>query len=181
MKEIEVKAKIKNLSELLKSLKNLGILLSPPVVQIDRIFISKGATQPTRPGQCALRIREQNGTYLFTVKQTITNDLDCIEKEIEVTKKQANMLLESFPLMGFEEVHTVKKSRQKGKHGEYEICIDDVETLGQFIEVEKLTEEDNGEKIQEELFQFLETLGVKRQDRVLHGYDVLMKLKNKQL
>jgi hypothetical protein len=52
--------------------------------------------------------------------------------------------------------------------------------LGEFIEVEKMTEEVDGEKIQEELFQFLETLGVSRSDRALHGYDVLLNQKKNQ-
>jgi len=52
------------------------------------------------------------------------------------------------------------------------ICLDEVEGLGSFIEVEKTSAED-GEAIQEELFNFLESLGVKREDRVFKGYDTL--------
>jgi adenylate cyclase class IV len=51
--------------------------------------------------------------------------------------------------------------------------LDQVKGLGNFIEVEKFSTDDTF-KIQEELFRFLETLGVKRKDRVLHGYDVLV-------
>jgi adenylate cyclase class 2 len=190
MNEIEVKAYIKDKPTLLEKLNALGIQLSPPVTQYDRIFLPVGASQPTKPGESALRIREQNGTFLFTVKQTQSNDLDCIEKEVEVSDKQATMLLQSFPLIGFIEVPSVRKTRQKAKYHppssrlrgtrEYEICIDTVDGLGEFIEVEKMTEEVDGEKIQEELFQFLETLGVSRSDRALHGYDVLLNQKKNQ-
>jgi adenylate cyclase class IV len=41
------------------------------------------------------------------------------------------------------------------------------------IEVEKITEGE-GDDVQEELFTFLETLGVTREDRVINGYDTLM-------
>lgn len=177
MNEIEVKAYIKDKPTLLKKLTSLGIQLSPPVTQYDRIFLPVGSSQPTKPGESALRIREQNGMYLFTIKQTQSNDLDCIEKEVEVSDKQATMLLESFPLIGFTEVPSVRKTRQKATYLEYEICIDTVDDLGEFIEVEKMTEELDGERVQEELFQFLETLGISRTDRVLHGYDVLQKMK----
>lgn len=195
MNEIEVKAYINDKPTLLEKLNALGIQLSPPVTQYDRIFLPVGASQPTKPGESALRIREQNNTYLFTVKQTQSNDLDCIEKEVEVSDKQANMLLESFPLIGFTEVPSVRKTRQKAKYHphssrlrgtrEYEICIDTVDDLGEFIEVEKMIADPDvigasGEKIQEELFQFLETLGISRSDRALHGYDVLLNQKKNQ-
>lgn len=182
MNEIEVKAYINDKPTLLEKLTALGIQLSPPVTQYDRIFLPIGASQPTKPGESALRIREQSDTFLFTVKQTQSNDLDCIEKEVEVNDKQAHILLQSFPLIGFTEVPSVRKTRQKAKYLEYEICIDTVDDLGEFIEVEKMIADPDvigasGEKIQEELFQFLETLGVSRSDRALHGYDVLQKLK----
>ena len=174
MNEIEVKAKVSNLPSLLKKLEEIGCTLSTPISQVDRIFIPLTASIPTSPGEAALRIREQDGKYLYTVKQTKSNDLDCIEKEIEVSKEQATILLETFPLIRFREVESVKKIRRKTKYKELEICIDEVEELGTFIEVEKLSDEENGEQIQEELFVFLESLGVKREERVLHGYDILL-------
>lgn len=174
MNEIEVKAKVTNLSSLEKKLKALGCSFSSPLSQIDRIFIPLSAGIPTKPGESALRIREQDGKYFYTVKQTKSNDLDCIEKEMEVTKEQAATLLETFPLIGFKEVETVKKQRRKTQYNEYEICLDSVEELGGFIEVEKLSTEEHGERVQEELFVFLESVGVKRDDRVFHGYDILL-------
>ena len=54
-----------------------------------------------------------------------------------------------------------------------EICLDEVKDLGNFIEVEKITDEDP-DKVQEELFRFLESVGVRREDRVVNGYDILM-------
>ena len=178
MNEIEVKAKVSDLPSLLKRLEELGCILSSPLSQKDRIFIPIGASIPTKSGEAALRIREQNGKYLYTVKQTKSNDLDCIEHEMEVSKEQAVILLETFPLIGFREVEKVAKVRRKTKYNELEICIDEVEELGTFIEVEKLSTEENGEKVQEELFFFLESLGVKREERALHGYDILLHQKH---
>jgi adenylate cyclase class IV len=57
--------------------------------------------------------------------------------------------------------------------------LDEVDGLGSYIEVEKMSDED-GEKIQNELFDFLQILGVSKEDRVLKGYDTLMWLKNNQ-
>jgi adenylate cyclase class IV len=49
-----------------------------------------------------------------------------------------------------------------------------VENLGSFIEMEKLSEEGDSEKIQEELFIFFESLGIQKPDREIFGYDILM-------
>jgi adenylate cyclase class 2 len=77
-------------------------------------------------------------------------------------------------LMGYSEEVRVNKTRVKTNFKDYEICIDDVKDLGAFVEVEKIAEDGDGEKIQKELFEFLETLGVKKEDQVMHGYDTLL-------
>jgi adenylate cyclase class 2 len=66
----------------------------------------------------------------------------------------------------------VRKIRRKGKLREYEICLDQVEQLGTFVELEKLTDDDvNAEKVREELFNELESLGLSRGAEVTQGYD----------
>ena len=66
------------------------------------------------------------------------------------------------------------KTRCKGKYNDWEVCIDEVPGLGDFIEVEKLTEDGDSEAIQKSLFEFLQTLGVTEADREHFGYDVIM-------
>ncbi|MDP3762811.1 MAG: CYTH domain-containing protein, partial [bacterium] len=60
----------------------------------------------------------------------------------------------------------------------YEICLDEVDRLGSFVEVETFSDDGDPEKIQEEIFKFLLSLGVKPEDRVREGYDTLVYLKN---
>jgi adenylate cyclase class 2 len=105
------------------------------------------------------------------VKQDRKDELDCIEKEIEVS--DGNVLQEIFLMLGYSKTVEVKKKRVKTKFKDYEICLDEVDGLGSFIEVEKITSED-GEAVQTELFKFLQSLGVKLEDRVRVGYDSLM-------
>ena len=52
--------------------------------------------------------------------------------------------------------------------------------LGTFVEVEKITEDVEAEAVQNELFEFLETLGVKKEDRIVQGYDTLFYLKHQK-
>jgi adenylate cyclase, class 2 len=177
MKEIEVKAKIMDKKVLVQKLAALGCRLSEPSRQKDRIFVPNGLTVPVPNGTSVLRIREQDGKQIFTFKRPLTNQLDCIERELGIDGAEA--LAEIFGLLGFYESSRVSKQRQKGKYKDLEICVDTVEELGNYIEVEKLSEDADSEKVQRELFEFLKTLGVREEDRVHDGYDVLMyKLKH---
>ena len=70
------------------------------------------------------------------------------------------------------------KTRSITHYNKFEICVDNVQDLGDFIEVESITDEGDAGSIQEEMFSFLESLGVKREDRVFDGYDILILKKN---
>lgn len=172
MEEIEVKAKVNDLSIILEKLKNLNSTLSEPVTQKDKIFLHNSTDFPRiKSGVRVLRIRDTNGKITLTLKISEENELSCIEREIVVDNAgQAEKLLN---LLGYREVVKVNKKRQKCKLNGLKICLDEVEKLGNFVEVEKMSDEDSS-KVQEELFQFLETLGISREDRVFHGYDTLM-------
>lgn len=172
MREVEVKAKVENLVILIDKLKQLGCDFGKPIFQNDQIFLPKGSKlTDDLHGKNVLRIRKNNDKIIFTLKQPIANELDCIEKEVLLEKAQ--LMPEILELLGYYETVKVNKKRLKCKYKEYQICIDEVDDLGSFVEVEKITDED-GLKVQDELFNFLESLGVKRENRVLQGYDTLM-------
>jgi adenylate cyclase, class 2 len=174
-KEIEVKAKVENFDVLLSKLKELGCVLSEPLTQNDNILLSKELEFPDIIlGTPVLRIRESKDTK-FTLKIASGNELVCEEHEVIVSNAEnTKQLLEA---LGYHTVVKVNKTRRKCKYNDYEICLDEVEELGSFVEVEKFSEDDPS-KIQEELFQFLESLGVKKEDQVFQGYDTLMFNKN---
>jgi adenylate cyclase, class 2 len=172
MREIEVKAKLRDKIKTFEALKALGCVFSEPISQLDRIYmLPEHIGLDTHQGN-VLRIREQNEKVLFTLKRNITNELDCIEKEVIVS--DSAVLADIIDLLGYKEYVQVQKIRQKSKYHDYEICVDDVKDLGSFIEVEKFVEEDADTEEQDKLFEFLETLGVSREDRVMQGYDTLM-------
>lgn len=184
MNEIEVKARVKDLEKILQRLEALGCSFSAPIRQVDRIFIQEGRSIPSQTGDNVLRIREQairgseepsgsrrDEKYLFTIKQTRTNQLDCLEEEMPIDNP--DQMLRIFEMLGFKESLGVKKTRRKATFQDYTICLDEVESAGAYIEVEKFSDDD-GPKVQEELFKFLETLGINRSDRETDGYDVIL-------
>lgn len=177
LKEIEVKARVLDLNQFVGQLQSFGVVLGPTLHQKDRVFLPNGVTFKTvGPGTCALRIREENEKIVFTLKQRQNVELAAIEAEIEV--KDASGLLKMIELLGFYEAVEIKKKRRKTQFNEYEICLDEVENLGSFVEVQKFSTED-GETVQNELFEFLKQFGISEDSRERKGYDTLMAEFNK--
>ncbi|MBP6855513.1 MAG: class IV adenylate cyclase [Candidatus Pacebacteria bacterium] len=169
-KEIEVKIQVSDLKPIQEKLESLGCVISNPIAQHDTIFNLNGITINDHKTP-VLRIREQNGKYIFTFKQDVTNELDCIEHETEITNKDE--LVKIIERLNFVKTVEVRKTRRKTQYGEYEICLDDVDNLGLFVEAQKMSEQD-GKIVQDELIDFLVELGVPREGVVSRGYDTLV-------
>jgi adenylate cyclase class 2 len=176
MREIEIKAKVSNKQSLIDRIIQAGIQLSDPIKQHDVVYGQKDVAD-NAPGSIWLRIRTENDTKtIFTLKQAHQGGLDSIEHETEVSDPEelASIILR----LGFTLFSDLTKTRQKAKFNYIEICVDDVEGLGVFIEAEQLANEDaDGELIAKNLWNELEKFGVDRSDEVFEGYDVLMNKK----
>ena len=180
-KEIEVKARIGDADAVAQKLIGLGCKFAEPVEQLDTIFVDDnyGVFDESQLGKNVLRIRESGGKFLFTIKQPQSNEMDAIEHETIIADPVE--FRKALELMGYHEAVQVKKVRQKTSYNNWEVNLDEIEGLGSFIEVESITDESDAEKVQNELFSFLQTLGVKPEDRTNHGYDTLIykKLKSR--
>ncbi|MCC6323216.1 class IV adenylate cyclase [Candidatus Nomurabacteria bacterium] len=185
MREIEVKAKITDKETLMKKLVDLGCTFDISKYQIDKVYFPNNIkfTGGNIVGQNILRIRTETigdkTKSLFALKYSPTQALDKIEKEFEIS--DPIQMHESILMLGYYLFVEVKKNRIVGKYKDYEICIDEVEDLGSFIEVEKLVEENiDSVQIFQELYEFLEGLNVDPKQNVSQGYDILLgNLKNK--
>lgn len=179
MNEIEVKAKIPNFTDIQSKLNNLGCTFSKTLIQKDRIYLPNGIEFPDKTkGTLFLRIRDSNGKYVLTLKKQLDTEFENIEHELIIDNpNQANDMA---ILLGFHEVLYVSKKRIKCKYNDLNICLDEIDGLGSFVEVEKLTDENDTQRVKRELFEFLETLGVKTEDQVFKGYATLIYELNKQ-
>jgi len=173
MNEIEVKAKVSSFTEIQSKLTKLGCYFSETLIQKDKIFLPNGIEFPDKTkGTLFLRIRDSNGIYILTLKKQLDTEFENIEREIVIDNPgQADEMLK---LMNYHEVLKVSKKRIKCKYECMEICLDEVERLGSFVEVEKMTIEDDTEKIKKELFEFLETLGINKEYQIFKGYATLI-------
>lgn len=177
MKEIEVKAYLKDKDAVLNSLKDLGVVLGDIINQDGTEYAKKGNTlEEYLSNNYFVRVRTENGIHKLTVKDPSRNfALSKIEYETKIENREAveNML----KLMGYLPVLRINKKRQIAKYKDYEICIDEVDELGHFIEIEKMSDKDES-LVLNELRELLFSIGVDPKDEVSEGYDILM-FKNK--
>jgi adenylate cyclase class 2 len=176
MREIEIKLKAKNLAALEQKLAEQGCVLSAPIHQHDVIYSKEGDTsvwEGMQEGMIVVRIRRDDRGAIFTLKQQCTHEHDNIECETRI--EDGDAMHRALLLLGFVPEVEVKKVRRKGKLGEYEICLDQAEGLGDFVELEKMADDDaDATRISEEIFQKLESLGLSRDDQEKRGYDTQM-------
>ncbi len=175
--EIEVKAKIANNDVLMSALTRLGCTFGDSISQDDMVYGEKtGTLEEFLSNDVFLRIRIRgDGKIVLTAKQPTKKSAEHlvkIEHEVEVSSHlEARAILE---MMGYSPMVRVKKIRRIAHFNEYEICIDEIEGLGAFIELEIMGERDDAERIQKDMWLFLESLGIQPEDRIKKGYDILM-------
>lgn len=172
MIEVEVKARVTDPDQLKERLRELGCDLHDVVEQRDHIFMSPYEGGDTGRTRNVLRLREQGDKVLLTLKQDRTGELDCLEEETTVgDRERAEAILK---LLGFELWTKVTKRRQQGRWGDRTVCVDEVEDLGWFFEVEVMAATDDTVRLQDDLWQELKQAGLPLGDRVTKGYDTLI-------
>lgn len=182
MREIEIKVRLQDKAGLLAALAAHGVVLGESVRQRDQVFGLPGEvggggnTAPWLRLRIETRGHGENETkrVLFTLKRSITGQLDSIEHETEVG--DPDVMIAIIKELGFVEFSDLSKTRQTGKLDDIEVCIDSVESLGDFMELERLAGENaDPATITDDLWRIMAELGVSRQDEVTDGYDILMK------
>lgn len=171
MFELEVKARTSARGTALDRLAAAGGQHLATVRQEDVVFATRlsDVTDP-RPGTRILRLRQEAGTCVLTIKQHRHSELDCEEHQVRVENvADATAVIDA---LGYREVVRVHKIRELARLGRYNVCIDTVDGLGDFVEIELLTPGAATEVEASELEVLLAQLadGV----RVFKGYDRLL-------
>ncbi len=176
--EIEVKAQIEDAEAFMQRLIDLGCSFSEPKTQDDMVWVENtGSLDIFLSNKVFLRIRVQNDAkIILTAKKSksASGDGSLIKREHEVEVNSIDEARGILDMLGLKEAVRVKKVRRTAHFNDIEICIDEVEHLGTFVELERIGEANDAERIQKEITAFLETLGVAGSSRVTKGYDILM-------
>lgn len=135
--------------------------------QIDTVFLlPEQVDTPIIPGSKIMRIRDildpETGELqrsLMTLK--IEGQAKLVSDEYEFAVDGGDMAHQMLTALGWQEVVTVDKVRLESKTEDYTICVDEVDGLGLFIELEVLAEDDaNANNIQQQMYSFLKNLKI---------------------
>lgn len=170
MIEVESKFKISGdmtQNDLLAILKSQFITSISSKRQIDTVFLlPEQVDAPIVPGSKIMRVRDvlnpETGELqqsLMTLK--VEEQAKLVSDEYEFAVDDGNAARQMLTALGWQEVVTVDKVRLESKTKDYTICIDEVDKLGLFIELEILTEDDaNAGGIQQQMHTFLKDLNI---------------------
>ena len=165
MLEVEIKAKAK-IAE--SRLIDLGAVGSGVEVQVDQYFNSP--TRDFRLSDEALRVRKVNDSYRLTYKGPRIDSNTKSREELEIVTEPE--MVDILKKLGFVPAAVVKKTRRLFTLGDITICLDEVEGLGSFIELEVASLE-----AKEGLFDLFSKLGIKRDESITKSYLELLEEK----
>jgi adenylate cyclase class 2 len=174
MREVEVKYRVADLETLLVALKARGIELSEPVYQDDQAYAPVGWNfGDNKLGVSFLRLRTVGGRHYFALKQPAGNAQDCLEYETEVADREA--MHGAILHMGYWPTVRVAKTRRVASLADCSLCVDDLEGVGVFVELERLVpDEADADMVQADLAGFVASLEI-AVTRTAETYDSLVR------
>jgi len=172
--EIEIQGNIENSKPLIEFLERNGQFRSENH-QIDEYFtpVHRNFIE-VRPVAEWLRLRDSDGKYSVNYKKWHFDDegrsYHCDEYETKV--EDLAQLRKILDVLNFRSVVKVDKLRKIWTYKDFEIAVDSVAGLGDFVEIEYIGEDKGIEpqKITAEMIKFLKDIGVGKIRRNYVGY-----------
>lgn len=174
MREIELKFRVKDLENLIDKLKSLGCEIGEVISQNDTIYVTDLNNVESTEGSIWLRVRKENEKTELNFKKQSARIQESQEIEFGVDSyEKANQFLE---VLGYQKWVVVNKKRRYSKYLEYNLCIDVVERLGSFLEIELLVEENDTKDYIPELLEVAKKFQLFENDIVNSHYDTMISL-----
>ncbi len=172
MREIEVKFKVENIDSLIERLEEMDCVVGENMNQNDTIYVSNLNQVESVEGSIWLRVRKENGKVELNLKKQSSKIQESKEIEFEVSSyEKANQLLET---LGYQKWVVVNKRRRYSKYLEYNLCIDEVERLGTFLEIELLVEEEDKNDYIPKLLEVAKLFQLAEKDIINSHYDTMI-------
>lgn len=172
MREIELKFKVDNLEEIITFLKDNNCSVSEINYQNDTIYVQSLDHVESTEGSIWLRVRKNNERVELNYKKQSVKKMESEEIEFGVDSyEKANDFLKA---LGYKEWVQVNKKRRFTKYKEYNICIDEVERLGSFVEIEVLADKNDSRDYEEALVNVAKEIGINPENRINSHYDTMI-------
>ncbi len=166
--EYEIKFQISNTSQLEERIKRLGAKFIAEVYQVDYYF-----NHPERDFSKtdeALRVRVEDGNVILTYKGPRKQVGVKAREEIEVKVDNAESLLKILERLGFRPFIVIRKKRKIYQIDDIKILIDNVESLGSFVEIEYITSLEDRELALKKIEELTSKLGFSLENGITKTY-----------
>lgn len=160
MREIEVKYEVADAEALELALKRCGVELSQPVVQDDQAYApATWSYGDGKAGVAFVRLRTIGDRTEFALKRPRENALSVDEFESLVDDRE--QMHQAVLAMGYQPTTRIVKARRIGWLGDISVCLDQVDGLGTFVELERMIDDEvDGVQIQADLDAVVRSWGV---------------------
>lgn len=172
--EIEIQVSVERIEPLLEFLAKNGQFVAEKR-QIDEYFTPAHRDfLAVRPAVEWLRLRNSDGVFSFNYKNWHLDEQGkshfCDEYETKIDN--LDQLKKILQVLNFQSRVVVDKSRKTYLYQDYEIAIDKIEGLGDFVEIEYkgASQDVDPKKITDEMVKFLKDLGCGKISRNYVGY-----------
>lgn len=167
MIEVEVKVRVDH-SKIRPVLSEMGVSKVGVEEQSD-VYFAAPYRNFARTDE-ALRIRSLGGQAVLTYKGPKLDKVSKTRVEIE-TPVDGTAAAKIFHALGFLEAGAVRKKREIFRAGDITVCLDTIEGLGEFLEVEiDVGNEKYLESSRAQLFKFLSQFGLSEKDSIRTSY-----------
>jgi adenylate cyclase class 2 len=172
MIEVEVKVRAP-LDDVQKRLHELGAERVGEKKQVDTYF--SAPHRDFAETDEALRVRRENGEAYMTYKGPKHDEETKTREEHETGVDDIETARSVFESLGFQEFGTVEKHRRVYALDEVTVTLDDVEALGEFVEVEvERGADEDADEARDAVFDTLESLGLDPDDSITDSYLALL-------
>lgn len=182
--EIEIKVRIENVQTLLDFLDKNGQFQGEHH-QVDEYFTPAHKDYVSvRPVDEWLRLREQDGKFSINYKlwHRDENGKSLYCDEVETSVGSTDQMRKIFTALECRSLIVVDKIRKAWIYNDYEVAVDSVKNLGDFVEIEYMGKDEAADpkEITSQMLEFLHSLncGTIKEDNV--GYPYLLLFEEEQ-
>jgi len=174
MIEAEIKFKVDGLDEVEKKVKDFAEFV---VEKSEKNIVYQIDGMNFRNSDEALRIRKDKEGISITYKGPKMESRTKTRKEVKIRIDNYDSGIELLESLGFYKSGTVVKKRRIYRKEDIIICLDSVEKLGNFVEIEVQTEPSNLDASIARIFEVAKKLGFNENQSIRKSYLELLTLK----
>jgi adenylate cyclase class 2 len=182
--EIELQAKVENVAPLLSLLEKEGEFQYENR-QVDQYFTPAHRDfLAVKPVVEWLRLRDSDGRYSINYKKWHFDEAGrgLYADEYETKMENFEMAQKILASIDAKPIIIVDKTRRNWRYKDYEVCLDKVKDLGDFVELEYMGKRSSQEhkEIMAEMIKFLKDLGCGKLELNHSGYPALLLFGHKE-